>query len=182
MIMSFPSKRTKVPYNIIRPAIVKYGCANEYAPNTNYPTNPPYASNVSGWRKAACIQLDLSGIPYDADILSAVLYRYRIVGYAPNEANYITERFYRITAPWESTSVTWNTLPSRSSDYQTYGVGVLNQYSQCSIKGLITNWVQGVYPNYGFMIYPSAGAPSKEGLVADIYHAVYPAYIEVIFV
>jgi hypothetical protein len=101
------------------------------------------------------------------------------VGYAPNEANYITERFYRITAPWESTSVTWNTLPSRSSDYQTYGVGVLNQFSQCSIKGLITNWVQGVYPNYGFMIYPSAGAPSREGPVSGIKSNTY---VEVIFV
>ncbi len=182
MIMSFPSKRTKVPYNSIIPAIVKYGCAYERDPNTNFLTNAPYAGNVYGWRTAACIQLDLSGIPYDADILSAVLYRYRTVNYAPNEANYITESFYRITTPWESTSVTWNTLPSRSSDYQTYGVGVLYRYSQCSIKDLITNWVQGVYPNYGFMIYPSAGAPDKEGGVFNIRHAVYPAYVEVIFV
>lgn len=182
MIMSFPSKRTKVPYNIISPAIVKYGSAQEQYPTLNSLAFAPYAGNVTNWRSAACIQLDLSGIPYDADILSAVLYRYRTINYEPNEANYITESFHRIIAPWESTSVTWNTLPSRSSDYQTYGVGVLYRYSQCSIKDLITNWVQGVYPNYGFMIYPSADAPSKEGGVRGIRDAVYPAYVEVIFV
>lgn len=131
-------------------------------PTTNYgnDTNikvgwtPPYpSSSVMG-----LLKFDLTpvqGYLITSAILS--LYCHGITG-----TNYATA-LYRITSTWDKAVVTWNTQPSFDSgvrwDLQT---PILNNWLNLdgtfgtNLKDLIQAWIDGTYPNYGFLLRTEA--------------------------
>ena len=142
--------------------------------STNYGSSPVFASyiwsNGSTYVNKALVQFDLSTIPANATITSALLDLYAdsptttFVGNpstpmnGTNNASYIS----RITDAWAENTVTWNnqpavsalhrvTLPTSTSSNQNY-IGV-------DIAALVQDMV--TLGNYGFMIEPVSASPNN---------------------
>jgi hypothetical protein len=104
----------------------------------------------------ALINFDLGLIPNDALINSATLNLYT----ASTPINGMTMRAHPITAAW--TIPTWTTQPG--FDATRYGSVVLGTETGAftiNVKAIVQDWVNGVYPNYGFMLKDSSEASAN---------------------
>ena len=77
----------------------------------------------------ALIQFDLSGIPFDATIVSAVLSMYR---WFEKSDHTRTMRVFRIKRDWEETETSWNEF-STGNSWETAGCGGSNDREQTDI-------------------------------------------------
>ncbi|MCA9383194.1 DNRLRE domain-containing protein [Candidatus Dojkabacteria bacterium] len=124
-------------------------------PTTNYGTkSTTYLGTRSpsaypGGPYRGLLKFDLSSINgnvLDAD-LSIWEYQY------DNYDNY--GYFYRVTSDWDENTVTWNTQPSYNGTLITsFLFTTYRNYTKTTkdITPIVTDWVDGTYPNYGFYI------------------------------
>jgi hypothetical protein len=108
----------------------------------------------SSLRYRSLIKFDISYIPIGASITSSSVYLYQSGSY---DTSGQTLNFYRITADWNETAVTWNNQPTfdNTNVYAQMTTGASSTfYSTLSanLNNLISGWVNGTFPNYGMMI------------------------------
>jgi hypothetical protein len=100
------------------------------------------------------LKFDLSSIPANARITSATLYLYEN-GNKTGQTTYL----YRVTSNWSESTVTWITwsTPGGDFDSSTPYFAYLPEQSNCmltmDIANLVQAWVNGIYNNYGLMLY-----------------------------
>ena len=115
-------------------------------------------------------------LPAGATLQSATLYIYV---YAANNQ---TVNIHRITAPWDETTVTWNSFGG------AFDATVVNSFfndatglTSVDVTSLVQAWLDGTYPNYGLLLdqadqnYPRAEYISKD------FGWITPPYIEVCY-
>jgi hypothetical protein len=124
--------------------------------NRNWGASTDWVANtgmLSGEVRQALFRFDLSAIPAGAAIASANV---KLGEYnnpqMPTAA--ATIRAHRITAGWTESTVTWNSFQQAyASNVEasfSNGSGLVNP--QFSLKSLVQSWVDGTYPNYGFLL------------------------------
>jgi len=124
-------------------------------------------SHVSAGKCNILIYFSLSGIPSNANILSAklILYKKKHYSYASGKT-FKTFYVYRVTKHWSEGYVTWNKRTSTSSwstpggDYATPSIAHFNVYTsdpnktkyEIDITNLVKSYLAGTYKNYGVII------------------------------
>ncbi len=106
------------------------------------------------------MQFDLS--PYaDSGILRAMLHLYIINVYQPVD---LQVNVYRLTGSWTESGVTWITRDgvtpwlASGGDYDATVRGTANlgstigTWHEIDITGLVRDWIDDVYPNYGLLL------------------------------
>ena len=101
------------------------------------------------------LRFDLSDIPSNAVITSAVLYLYET-----SESSTQVTGIYRLTRAWTESEVTWNTpwlTPggdfAAAPVYATYIPGQKACSITLDLTGLVQGWTSGTFPNYGMLLY-----------------------------
>jgi len=134
------------------------GTIRHYAPNepagsyhTNWVQNEYGAT--SGWACDSLIKFDISSIPPDTEIESAVLYLYYYAWGMNNPAGRDIN-LYRITSDWVEETVTWNIQPSYASQPTTYATvpsstGVWNEWD---VTSDVQGFISGSSVNYGWKL------------------------------
>ena len=122
------------------------------APNTNYGSDN-YLSvyGSASYENRAYLKFDLSGIPSGSIILSAKLKLFDIYG------SQINICVHRVTGDWNETDITWNNQPgydADSIDCETSWES--NTWGEWNVTSLVQGWVDGDYPNYGFVLITDA--------------------------
>lgn len=103
-------------------------------------------TSPAGFRQAL-LHFDISNIPADVHVDSAVLYLSELY---KDDAS--TVYAHRVTAPWSESSVTWDSFngtfdPSASASVYAWGGGT----AQMHVEGLVQQWVDGT-PNHGLLL------------------------------
>jgi hypothetical protein len=135
------------------------------------------------------IQLNLTSIPSNAVIVSAVVYLWDIAATGPSQSE-----MERVTTSWSESTVTYNTQPSTTSFNQKQGIPANSQWTYVPVylTNMVTGWMAGTFTNYGFEMIPASTAGpfqfySKEATYPDSQietviqyqlpvATVYPAY------
>ena len=114
------------------------------------------------------IEFDLSSIPSNAIINSAILYAYLAVGnqHGGSPSSYI----YRATAPWIETAVNWNTQPPPLDPTSIYKISVpapptITSDMVVTVTTLVQNMI--TYGNYGFIWRIQNEVPSNRMMFAS---------------
>ncbi|MCL2321594.1 MAG: DNRLRE domain-containing protein, partial [Oscillospiraceae bacterium] len=119
-------------------------------------TNDPQFGHPAGLGSTRVYsKIPYSEISVDAAILNATFKIYQISHYSQNvnkPANEIL--LYRVDdADWNPGSITWNNQPEVHTEIDgprsSYNGGEFLSYD---ITGLINDWIQGLYPNYGIVL------------------------------
>lgn len=113
--------------------------------------------NFNSAPKRSLIQFDLSSIPANATVISAYLSLY---AYNPGTGGHITisnntTYLFRVTQPWNESTVTWSTQPTYStSDTITLAIAdSANQnYLNVDVRNQVQNWVTTPAGNNGFLM------------------------------
>jgi hypothetical protein len=98
----------------------------------------------------------LSAVPKGATVISAVLTLYNRNN-TPND----TFRIYRVTQSWAEMAVTWNGQPAYYPTSYAAKFVEGTGYFRFDIKTLVQEWVDGTYPNYGFIVVRDNEAGSR---------------------
>ena len=107
---------------------------------------------VTGKNQMSLLQFDLSNIPFNSKIISAILSIYAN-STDEGEAGNRTYGIYRNTADWTESTVTWNTAPAISSVYTTTVINAnTTGFKDFDVKTLIQEWINKTYSNYGVTI------------------------------
>ena len=117
-----------------------------------------------GGNSRGVIRFDLSDIPANATITSARLYLYEMSAKS-NLVVYV----YRITGNWTENTVTWDfPWTSNGGDFDSsvaYALFIPGQ-QDCSITleltGLVQDWADEIYPNYGILLNAVGPSPFIE--------------------
>ncbi len=107
----------------------------------------------SGWASDILIRFDISSVPSDAYIISAVLTLYYYQYYDNNPAGRDLN-LYRATSDWDEEIVTWNTQPtyaSLPSDYSTVPSST-DVWMEWDVTNDVEDFVSGSYVNYGWKV------------------------------
>jgi hypothetical protein len=108
---------------------------------------------VSGETREALFRFDLSAIPSGAAIASANV---KIAEFNNPQVPtaLATIRAHRITAGWSEGTVTWSSFQQAFSANveASFSNGGGTTMAQFSLKSLVQSWVDGTYPNYGFLL------------------------------
>lgn len=146
----------------------------EWKPDWNYGLNSElWVNDVSSDSTyLSLLEFDLTGLPATAHILTATLELYQNSASADGGAISV----HRITNVWaqgvnanatgasnwteSDTAISWTTP---GGDYDTTAVTITTLagtvgWSQWDIAALVQDWVDGKYPNQGFMLNPAPGA------------------------
>ncbi len=111
------------------------------------------------------LKFDLSSIPQNAQITSAVLY---LDNYNPHGTTPIPTAIHRITESW-SYGVTWSTQPAYDPTPASTGTWYFSwshYEGSWDITSLVQGWVDGTYENYGITIRHNS---EEEGDGDDVY-------------
>lgn len=99
------------------------------------------------------LEFDISSVPSDATINSAVLYLYYHNWYGPND---VSESIgaHKVTSSWGEGTLTWNSQPSYGSSVASTTVGNSSSYGWYSwdITFLVAGWKSGSIANYGVVL------------------------------
>lgn len=108
--------------------------------------------------KRVYIRISLSGLPpgtMGSQVSSATLALF------PNTVNSVgTFDLFRVTSSWNEGSITFNNAPTLAGTADVSGVSVTttNAFVSVDVTALVRNWVDGVLPNNGVALVPSAGS------------------------
>jgi hypothetical protein len=108
-------------------------------------------------RNNLLLWFDVRGtLPTDAVIESARLQLDLLGGSGPDPANRVVLVAYRITSPWEESSVTWLSQPTTTeSDLAAAEVGTaVSSTSSWDVTAIAQGWYSGGYPQYGLLLRP----------------------------
>ena len=100
---------------------------------------------------AADASAQVGNIPPGSTVNSAFLTLY--VNYASGD----TINVHRVTAPWNETTVTWNSFGNAFAPAVAGSFVSSFGYQSTDLTGLVQSWVNGSQPNYGIMLEQSAG-------------------------
>ncbi|ULO07145.1 DNRLRE domain-containing protein [Paenibacillus sp. 19GGS1-52] len=127
---------------------------NAHEPDRNYGTDPRLytGKDVNGNHFRTLLQFDLSQIPAgEYTVLDAYLTLNQTAEYQYNASTEVKAQ--RVTGTWEENTVNWNNQPVYAANidglaYST--VAVVGEGAQVFyLKELVSEWVNGLYPNYG---------------------------------
>ncbi|WP_437672410.1 thrombospondin type 3 repeat-containing protein [Sorangium sp. So ce131] len=137
-------------------------------PRTNEGVGPYLHTGLSdGAEKKALYRFELDVIPYGATIESAT-FSTRLYSSGAN-----TIRVHRINASWSESTVTWNNFAnSYDPAVEATLVGASSAVRNVDLTALVQAWVDGVQPNYGFLLEEDLTAltsyrSSEHGNVSD---------------
>jgi hypothetical protein len=105
-------------------------------------------SGVAGAQIQALLRFDLSALPPDATITSAVTTLHVLLdGGAPSRA-------HRITAPWSEGTVTWSSFNGAyaAAVDATFPAATAGQSTAADLTSLVQGWVNGSTPNHGLLL------------------------------
>jgi hypothetical protein len=108
----------------------------------------------NGADRRGLLKFDLGSIPANSTITSATLYLYE-QGNKTAQTTYL----YRVTSNWSESTATWLTwtLPGGDFDSGTSYFGFIPDQNNCmltmDVTSLVQAWVNGVYNNYGLLLY-----------------------------
>jgi len=121
-------------------------------------------SPSSGAAERALFRFDLSSLPTDAIVDSAVFRAY--MTQAPSSPPLVLNiGVYRITAAWNEPSVHWSNQPPAASIGKSTGVSMTVQYYDWDIPDLAQVWVSNPGNNFGLELR-SESDPDSEGVYA----------------
>ncbi len=122
------------------------------APTTNYGASSTlYVGSISsGQIGRTLVRFDLPAMLGGATVQAASLELYRVSGSTSPPS--ISLGVYRILQAWGETSVTWANQPAHTSIDKINPVGSAQAYYQWDVTGLVQDWLDGAYPNYGLML------------------------------
>ncbi|MBN1888840.1 MAG: DNRLRE domain-containing protein [Thermoflexales bacterium] len=127
-------------------------------PDTNYGTaSTMWAGyddylNPDGMIARSMVKFDLSVVPADAVLNSAVLRVYKGASY-DFDGEWRTITAYRISSAWSESSVTWNTRPDYSTAYGSASVPHdTYDWHSFDVTGLVQGWINGHLANFGIML------------------------------
>lgn len=139
---------------------VKAGYGSSYNPDTINPAPSSGTCFIQGsvdgnnddWLYRTFLQHDFSGIPADAEILSAKLHLF-CLDRGENAANGTTN-VARVTQEWDESTLSWNTMPTSEGTYLPYDVSPpsVDAWGVWDITSLVKGWVSGEIPNQGLQI------------------------------
>ncbi|MEM4246905.1 MAG: DNRLRE domain-containing protein, partial [Candidatus Woesearchaeota archaeon] len=143
------------------------------SPNTNYGTANPLKVQTNSLR--ALISWNLSSIPTNADISSAIMQLY-VPSVQKTTNNNVTVR--RLVQQWYENNVTWNKYDGVNSwataggDYSSTVwasvlVGSANKYYYWNVTQLVKSWHNGTYPNYGIIMISQSNNNRKDFTSSD---------------
>ncbi|HZG16977.1 MAG TPA: DNRLRE domain-containing protein [Candidatus Bathyarchaeia archaeon] len=130
-------------------SVLKDTFAYAVNPAGNYATDGSLyvgADNSGAYR--SFLKFDFGLIPNNAIINSATLTLVQTGSSIPA----ITVEVHKITGDWVDTSVTWNAQPSFDSAIVASLYHSGSSTRQFDVKSLVQDWVNGVAPNYGFLL------------------------------
>lgn len=127
------------------------------APSTN---TGGYLSLWTGWSpsvppppigtRQTFIKFDLSSIPKNSTINNATFQLFVNSAWGPDPTNL---SIFRVTADWEEYTITWNNKPPAATTASaTAAIISTHVYQSWDMTGLVQEWVNETYPNYGFKI------------------------------
>ncbi|MBK8035789.1 MAG: DNRLRE domain-containing protein [Verrucomicrobiaceae bacterium] len=130
-------------------------------PTTNYGTaNVAWVARSSPERDRVMLSFDLSAIPANATITSAVMTLTRKSGTSGSPG----VSAHRLTQPWSETTSSWNnrstgtpwTTPGGDGDYDATAAATTNVTTNAAhnwtLTSLVQNWVNGTNPNHGILM------------------------------
>ncbi len=126
----------------------------EYAPTNVHPTDSlVYVGRVSGQKGdmdiQALLQFDLSDLPAGAKITNATLEIYQIETAGEKSFNIWPDVALK---PWDETTANWDNRPSMQSVDPEVGVDLIEGWKQFSVFNAVSDWVDGVRTNEGFVL------------------------------
>lgn len=129
-------------------------------PTTNYGASTVLQTGgYSGYYMQSYFHFDVSGIPSGSTIKSAKLYLYKVSTNTNGHMHVFTLR--RITAPWDSMTLTHANKPAQSARYGPYyAFGPTNEWNILDATQLVQEWIDGTYPNYGMCTSPEVETSS----------------------
>ncbi len=138
------------------------------SPNKNYGSADPLKVQTNSLR--ALIEWDLSSIPANADISSALMRLY-VPSVQKTSGN--TVNAHRITRIWYEDNVTWNKYDGANSwttaggDYSSTvwastPVGASRKYYFWDITQLVRSWHNSTYQNYGIILVSQSNNNRKD--------------------
>jgi hypothetical protein len=115
---------------------------------------PSLLEPLERWSSWSYLSFDLSNIPTDVIVHSAVLRLYAsdndVIGTVPLPRIY---DLYQITSAWEESTITWNNKPSvAASPSSDTPISDIYTYYYWDITSLVRGWISGSTPNYGVML------------------------------
>jgi hypothetical protein len=101
------------------------------------------------------IQFELTAIPSTCTTVTNATLRI----YQKDSYSQLIEIF-RIIQPWSESTVTWDTMPNHSSSVWASfdGVFAVPSIRDIDVTALVQDWVNGISPNYGFLLMSSSGS------------------------
>ncbi|MCO5197204.1 MAG: DNRLRE domain-containing protein [Anaerolineae bacterium] len=93
------------------------------------------------------VQFDLSALPTNADISSALLGMH-----VQTNKNTLTVNVNQATGSWNEATVTWNTAPAAGTNYGSFIPDPKDVYIDTDITALVTGWVDGSITNNGLRL------------------------------
>lgn len=109
---------------------------------------------ISGKVSRNLIRFDLSAVPVGAVIGRAVL-NIRVVGLCWYTRASGTVTAYRVAAPWQESTATWNAQPAAAEAAGSVAIPFnfnANAWYTLDVTGLVRGWVNQTAPNYGLML------------------------------
>lgn len=126
-----------------------------FAPTVNYGSNQSLfvGNDAGGSTYRSLLEFNLSTIPSGAIVTAGTL---TLNGNGTNNSSLsMILNVYRNTQSWTELNVNWNTQPQVITTpvaSTTVGTVTTSSVHTFDIKQLISDWVNGVYPNYGVTI------------------------------
>ena len=121
-------------------------------PTVNYDTiDLQVRANISSNEKMSFIEFDISSLPGNIIIDTAKLRLKK----ATNPLLGKTLNIHRVTSTWNDTTITFNTVPTISSDILESWIvssGGINTYVEKDIKRFVDMWHLGIQSNFGIRI------------------------------
>jgi len=126
--------------------------------NKNYGSAHSLITSDEPVVRASLLKFDLSSIPADVTIDSAIL---RLYLYNTDQATSTTLTCRRLTGDWEENGVTWNNQPSDNTDSQAQStISTGTDWKEWNVTDMVRNWYSGDWTNYGLKITTEGTAKS----------------------
>ncbi len=141
----------------------------EAAPSAVHPTDSlVYVGRVSGQKGdmdiQALLQFDLSDLPAGAKITNATLEIYQIETAGEKSFNIWPDVALK---PWDETTANWDNRPSMQSVDPEVGVDLNEGWKQFSVFNGVSDWVDGLYSNQGFVLRGDSRTLGLHGFYAS---------------
>ncbi len=148
LLSSSPAAAEIVTFIPISDAVIRSDSPYE---NFSYVSLRVKREASTGLRSWSYVQFDLSSIPPNSRIDSAVLSLYAWWAIPPEN---FPVSVFRCTESWSDSSITYANKPASNSDPagESIFASTLSVYQNIDITGLVQGWVNGDYPNNGFKL------------------------------